>query len=62
LQHTHTFDKNVVQFFFIQLITKSAIYIMKQIIMQGGAELTDTLQNTVLPYSVEGGPESAHQE
>jgi len=24
---------------------------MKQIIMQGGAELTDTLQNTVLPYS-----------
>jgi len=30
--------------------------------MQGGAELTDTLQNTVLPYSVEGGPESAHQE
>ena len=30
--------------------------------MQGGAELTDTLQNTVLPYIGGRGPESAHQE
>jgi len=35
---------------------------MKQRIMQGGAELTDTSQNTVFPYSGGRGPESAHQE
>jgi len=49
-------------FFFIQLNTKCAVYIMKQMIMQGGAEMTDTLQNTVVPYIGGRGPESAHQE
>jgi hypothetical protein len=31
--------------------TKSMVYIVKPMIMQGGEELTDTCQNTVLPYS-----------
>jgi hypothetical protein len=35
---------------------KSLVHIMKHMIVQGGAELTDTLQNTVLLYiGVQGG-------
>jgi len=33
-------SKNFFFFFFIQLNTKSLVYIMKQMIMQGGAEQT----------------------